>query len=95
MARPVAFGAVVIYAILWIAFDRSSLDFHGTIALLTLFMTLFIQRSEHRDTQAIHAKLDELLRSQSKAQTSLTGMDEEEPEQIEAHRDEAKAHDRA
>jgi low affinity Fe/Cu permease len=25
-------------------------------------MTLFIQRAEHRDTQAIHAKLDELLR---------------------------------
>jgi hypothetical protein len=24
-------------------------------------MTLFIQRAEHRDTQAIHAKLDELL----------------------------------
>jgi low affinity Fe/Cu permease len=25
-------------------------------------MTLFIQRAEHRDTQAIHAKSDELLR---------------------------------
>jgi len=95
MARPVAFAAVVIYAILWIIFDRSSLDFHGTIALLTLFMTLFIQRSEHRDTQAIHAKLDELLRSESKAKTSLTGVDEQEPEQIEAGRDEARAHDPA
>jgi len=80
---------------LWTIFDRSSLDFHGTIALLTLFMTLFIQRSEHRDTQAIHAKLDELLRSESKAKTSLTGMDEQEPEQIEAGRDEARAHDPA
>jgi low affinity Fe/Cu permease len=58
-------------------------------------MTLFIQRSEHRDTQAIHAKLDELLRSESKAKTSLTGMDEQEPEQIEAERDEARAHDPA
>jgi len=26
-------------------------------------MTLFVQRSEHRDTQAIQAKLDELLRT--------------------------------
>jgi low affinity Fe/Cu permease len=58
-------------------------------------MTLFIQRSEHRDTQAIHAKLDELLSSQSKAQTSLAAICEEEPEQLEAYRDEAKAHDRA
>jgi low affinity Fe/Cu permease len=41
----------------------------------------------------MQAKLDELLRSQSNAQTSLTRLDEEEPEQIEAHRDQAKARD--
>jgi low affinity Fe/Cu permease len=26
-------------------------------------MTLFITKTEHRDTQAIHAKIDELLRA--------------------------------
>jgi low affinity Fe/Cu permease len=93
MARPLAFAAVLLYAILWLIFDRESLDFHGAIALMTLCMTLFIQRSEHRDTQAIQAKLDELLRSVSNAQSSLTRLDEEEPEQIEAHRDQAKSHD--
>src|SRR6195952_4377177 len=93
MARPAAFVCVVIYAVLWLIFDRQSLDFHGGIALLTLCMTLFIQRSEHRDTQAIQAKLDELLRSISTAKSSLTRLDEEEPEQIEAHRDQAKARD--
>ena len=92
MARPVAF-AVVVYAICWLIFDRESFNFYGAVALLTLCMTLFIQRSEHRDTQAMQAKLDELLRSQSNAQTSLTRLDEEEPEQIEAHRDQAKARD--
>jgi low affinity Fe/Cu permease len=30
--------------------------------LSTWFMTLVIQRAENRDTQALHAKLDELLR---------------------------------
>ena len=30
----------------------------------TPMMTLIIQRAEHRDTQAIHAKLDELLRAE-------------------------------
>jgi low affinity Fe/Cu permease len=89
-----AFAAVLVYVILWLVFDRESFDFHGAIALLTLCMTLFIQRSEHRDTQAIQAKLDELLRSISNAQTSLTRLDEEQPEQIEAHRDRAKANDR-
>jgi low affinity Fe/Cu permease len=49
-------------------------------------MTLFIQRSEHRDTQAIHAKLDELLRAQGDAKKGLTTLDDKEPEQIEAFR---------
>jgi low affinity Fe/Cu permease len=93
MARPAAFGFVAIYAVLWLIFDRESFNFHGAIALLTLCMTLFIQRSEHRDTQAIQAKLDELLRSESNARTSLTGLDDQEPEQIEAHRARAKARD--
>jgi low affinity Fe/Cu permease len=93
MARPAAFIGVVIYAVLWLIFDRESFNFHGGIALLTLCMTLFIQRAEHRDTQAMHAKLDELLRTQSDARTGLTKMDDQEPEQIEANRDQAKAHD--
>jgi low affinity Fe/Cu permease len=93
MARPIAFAAVVVYAIFWLILDRESFNFHGAIALLTLCMTLFIQRSEHRDTQAIQAKLDELLRAQSNAQSSLTRLDEEEPEQIEAYRDQAKGRD--
>jgi low affinity Fe/Cu permease len=49
-------------------------------------MTLFIQRAEHRDTQAIHPKLDELLR----ARDELTKLDEQQPEEIEALRRRAK-----
>ena len=49
-------------------------------------MTLFIQRAEHRDTQAIHAKLDELLRVEGRARTELTQLDQEEPETIMQHR---------
>ena len=49
-------------------------------------MTLFIQRAEHRDTQAIHAKLDELLRVEGRARSELTQLDDEEPEVIEQHR---------
>jgi len=48
--------------------------------------TLIIQRAEHRDTQAIHAKLDELLRAEGRARSELTLLDDEEPEVIEAHR---------
>jgi low affinity Fe/Cu permease len=49
-------------------------------------MTLFIQRAEHRDTQAIHAKLDELLRVEGRARNQLIELDDEEPEIIEQHR---------
>jgi hypothetical protein len=59
------------------------------IALATVatwFMTLIIQRAEYRDTQAIHAKLDELLRAEGGARNELTMLDEQEPENIEEHR---------
>lgn len=91
MARPAAFGFVIIYVIFWMIFDRESFDFHGAIALITLCMTLFIQRSEHRDTQATQAKLDELLRALEGARDGLSRIDEQQPEQIEAHRDEARS----
>jgi len=93
MVQPSAFGFVIIYLVLWISLDRKSFDFHGAIALITLCMTLLIQRSEHRDTQAIQAKLDELLRVQDGARTDLTKIDDQQPEQIEAHRNKARAKD--
>jgi low affinity Fe/Cu permease len=56
-------------------------------------MTLLIQRAEHRDTQALQAKLDELLHAQRGADNSLTKIDEKEPEDIERHRAQARAVD--
>ena len=57
----------------------------------TWLMTLFIQRAEHRDTQAIHAKLDELLRVEGRARNELAQLDDEEPEVIEQHRSEERS----
>jgi low affinity Fe/Cu permease len=82
-AHPVAFLIVAAYAILWLIFDPANLGWHGIAVLATWFMTLLIQRAEHRDTQAIHAKLDELLRAQAKASNNLVHIDDEEPEEIE------------
>jgi low affinity Fe/Cu permease len=50
-------------------------------------MTLSIHRAEHRDTQAIQANLDELLRSNDAAANELTHIDEKDPEAIERERD--------
>jgi low affinity Fe/Cu permease len=49
-------------------------------------MTLFIQRAGHRDTQAIHAKLDELVYAQAGARNEVSGIDQLEPEEVEAKR---------
>jgi low affinity Fe/Cu permease len=50
-------------------------------------MTLIIQRAEDRDTQALQAKLDELLRVTTLASDALTKIDTLEPEEIKRFRD--------
>ena len=86
-ANPTAFLIVIIYATLWLVFERASFDWHAVATLATWVMTLVIQRSEHRDTQAIHAKLDDLLRATENAQTDLARIDNQEPEDIEKYRE--------
>ena len=89
-----AFAILGVYTVLWLAFDRESFDFHGAATLLTWLMTLFIQRAEHRDTQAIQAKLDGILRADGAADSELTRLDEKTAQEIEAHRDAARTHDK-
>jgi len=86
-ARPVAFVLLGVYVVCWLLFDAESFDMHGGAALAAWLMTLFIQRAAHRDTQAIQAKLDELLRSHGAARNELMDVDAREPEEIEAHRE--------
>jgi low affinity Fe/Cu permease len=88
-SRPWAFLIVATYGVLWVIFDRESFGWHGFAVLATWLMTLVIQRAEHRDTQAIHAKLDELLRTQDHARDELAHVDEAEPEEIESQRERA------
>jgi low affinity Fe/Cu permease len=89
-ARPIAFVVFLIYATAWVILDRKSLDWHSVATLATWAMTLFIQRAEHRDTQAIHAKLDELLKVHGEAQNSLMKLDDEDAEEVEHTRDKVK-----
>jgi low affinity Fe/Cu permease len=85
-ARPAAIFIVPAYAAGWAYFDPATFDWHAIAVLAAWAMTFLIQRAEHRDTQAIHAKLDELLREHPEARSELEHVDEEEPEEIEEHR---------
>ena len=81
----------------WLVFavfvGAHSFNWHAVATMATWFMTLLIQRAEHRDTQAIQAELDELLHAQAKARNHLTHIDEFEAEDLERHRKEARTND--
>lgn len=62
------------------------MNWHGVATLATWLMTVFIQRAEHRDTQAIQAKLDRILAVVDPGPQPLAHIDELEPEEIEARR---------
>jgi low affinity Fe/Cu permease len=92
-ANPWAFLIVVMYGVLWFLFDRGTFGWQGLATMAVWFMTLLIQRAEHRDTQAMQAKLDELLHALSRANNAMTRIDEAQPEDIERHREQARKND--
>jgi hypothetical protein len=81
--HPAAFLVVLVYAVLWLTFSPTTFEWNAVFA-----MTLFIQRANRRDSLALHAKLDELLRVDGDARSELTQLDGQEPEVIERYRDE-------
>ena len=94
-SRPAAFLLVPGYGVLWYLLQPATFDWSAVATLSVWLMTLFIQRAGHRDTQAVHAKLDELLHAQGAARNDLTRMDDEGPEDIERHRAEQRVNDQA
>src|SRR5271154_6201363 len=86
ITHPAAFAVVAAYAVAWFVVSPQTFGWGAIATLATWLMTLFINRTEHRDTQAIHAKIDELLRAHSDAQTDLARLDEQDVEEIAAHR---------
>ena len=91
--HPLAFLIVSAYTAAWVWFEPETFDWHGIATIVVWIMTLFIQRAETRDTQSIHAKLDELLHAHSMASNAMTRIDEEQPEDIEQHRKDARKDD--
>jgi low affinity Fe/Cu permease len=90
-ARPAAFAIFLLYAIAWIAFGHG-LEWHGIATLATWGMTLVIQRAEHRDMQAVHAKLDEILKASLHADNEVMTIDDKDAEEVERERKEVQSH---
>src|SRR5579884_3676785 len=85
-SHPLAFVIVGVFVAVWLIIDPRSFNWASAATVATWVMTLFIQRAEHRDTQAIHAKLDESLRSEGHARNELTTLDQHKLKKIEAQR---------
>jgi low affinity Fe/Cu permease len=54
MASPFAFLILFGYGALWFLYKPETFEWHAGATMATWFMTLVIQRAEHRDMQAIH-----------------------------------------
>ncbi len=85
-ATPAAFLFVAAFTAVWYAVERQTLDWHGIATLLTLFIALLVNRATYRDAQALHAKLDELIKAMPNARDAMAAIDKAEPEDIERHR---------
>lgn len=88
-AHPAAFILFSVYCLGWLIFG-DGFHWHELATMATWGMTLVIQRAEHRDTQAIHAKLDELLKVNGDADSELMNVDQEDAEEIEAKREQVR-----
>jgi low affinity Fe/Cu permease len=89
-SRPAAFVIYLVYALAWIVLG-DGLKWHSIAVLATWGMTLVIQRAEHRDTQALHAKLDELLKVHGDAKDEVMNIDDQDAEEVERDRSRLKA----
>jgi len=92
--HPVSFGAALGFLAAWMIFGPLLdyhpvwLDFFGiTTGIFTFLMVFLIQNTQNRDTEALHLKLDELLRVTKGANKQLIDSEDLEEEEL----DEIKA----
>ena len=90
MGHPGAFGAAVAVIILWAIAgplfgfsDTWQLVINTGTTIITFLMVFLIQHTQNRDAEAMHIKLDELIRAIGQAQNALLNLEELEEDDLE------------
>lgn len=86
---PVAFSLALLVVLVWGATgplfgwsDTWQLVINTGTTIVTFLMVFLIQNAQARDTAALHLKIDELLRADTKARTELAQAEEMSAAQI-------------
>jgi low affinity Fe/Cu permease len=95
---PFVFAAAVLSVIVWLATgpafqfsDTWQLVMNTVTSVITFLMVFLIQTSQNRDSTALQAKLDELIRASS-AQNVFVGLEQLSPDEITEIRERVHGH---
>jgi low affinity Fe/Cu permease len=98
MGRPLTFLLCCLLVLVWAATgpifrfsDTWQLVINTGTTIVTFLMVFLIQNSQNREGEALHAKLDELIRALDQAQNRFIGLEEHTEEEIVALRHESQA----
>jgi low affinity Fe/Cu permease len=87
--RPVAFTIAVGSLLLWAVSgpffgfsDTWQLVINTGTTIITFLMVFLIQNTQNRDSEALHVKLDELIRSNTGAHNALLDLEDLEEEEL-------------
>ncbi|MGH9948085.1 MAG: low affinity iron permease family protein [Pyrinomonadaceae bacterium] len=93
--HPSTFIGAVLILIIWgisgpiFAFsDTWQLIINTGTTIITFLMVFLIQNTQNRDTEAIHVKLDELIRSHRSARNAVMNLEEFDEKELDAFRQE-------
>lgn len=97
VGAPWAFLAAAAFVVAWLLsgpifhFSETwQLVINTGTTIITFLMVFLLQNTQNRDTKALHAKLDALIRH-SEAENALVRLEERDPDEAEAVRRSAEA----
>ena len=92
--RPLCFGLALLVVLVWIVTgpifgfsDTWKLVINTGTTIVTFLMVFLIQATQNRDTEAMHLKLDELIRATRGAHNRLMDLEEREEDELDELRE--------